>query len=253
MANPKRFILIFPLLLSIPLLAALIPDSPDCSRLLLAFHHAHPFLSNLNTTWSTQSFGLPSFGKSAAAAEGCDPYFEPGYLNVNATDISQTFWQSFNPACPRAPHYLSDVLASKPLPFMQGKTVLMVGDSIDRNHVEFFCHLVGRRTSLSAADDMTNLTPMTVFGDDIRAVDIKFITHPRVCAIEEYDFELWSFAHYGLSENGSFVDWRPQYTPPALIDERILHLLKPMWDRYHRKPDMILMNSGTSNICRVLT
>src|SRR6202035_6181226 len=75
-----------------------------------------------------------------ASQYGCnDPYLEPGYLNTNNLSIAENYWTPFSNECPRAPHFLQDVIDRKPLPWLKSRTLLMIGDSVDRNNLNFFC------------------------------------------------------------------------------------------------------------------
>ncbi len=174
-----------------------------------------------------------------------DPFLEPGILTTNASDRAQNFWTPFNSDCPRAPHFLQDVIDRKPLPWLQGRTLLMVGDSVDRNNLRFFCELAGSENM--RVTSMTNLSEVIMGDTDLEPwnIDPGDLTRPRVCRIDEYDFEIIMFFHYGMQDEEIWTE-KNVYTPPGLIEKRI-PLLKGLMEDYGRKPDMIILASGISS------
>ena len=73
-------------------------------------------------------------------------------------------------------------------------------------------------------------------------IDPGDLTKPRVCRIEEYDFEIINFFHYGMQDEEIWTE-KNVYTAPGLIEKRI-PLLRGLFNDYGRKPDMILLASG---------
>jgi hypothetical protein len=180
---------------------------------------------------------------------GCnDPYLEPGYLNTNNLSIAENYWTPFSDECPRAPHFLQDVIDRKPLPWLKSRTLLMIGDSVDRNNLNFFCSLVNSTTYpvTLRVTSMTNLSEVHISDSekDPTNKDPGDLTLPRVCRVEEYDFEIINFFHYGMHDTELWKE-KKVYTPPGVIEKRI-PMVKPLMADYGRKPDMILLASGTS-------
>jgi hypothetical protein len=68
------------------------------------------------------------------------------------------------------------------------------------------------------------------------------MTSPCICRVEDYDFELVSFFHYGMHEEDYFAH-KPATTRPSLIEERV-SILSSIFAQYHRKPDIIILSSG---------
>ena len=171
-----------------------------------------------------------------------DPFLEPGYLSFNTERTSGNFWTPFNTECPPAPRHLQDVLDRRSLSWLQHKTVLIIGDSVDRNNVNFFCSLVN--SSSIRVTSMTDFSE-TVIGDsdtDPTNKDPGDLTKPRICRVEEYDFEIINFFHFGLHEYELWTEKRV-YTAPGVYKERI-PLLKKLLADYGRQPDMIILASG---------
>jgi hypothetical protein len=118
----------------------------------------------------------------------------------------------------------------------------MVGDSVDRNNLRYFCELVNS-TGLRVTP-MTDLSEVAIGDTDLDPtnVDPGDLTKPRICRVEEYDFEIINFFHYGMQEKELWAD-KKVYTPPGVIEKRI-PLLKGLFEDYGRTPDMIIAASG---------
>jgi hypothetical protein len=92
---------------------------------------------------------------------------------------------------------------------------------------------------------MTNFNE-TVMGDtdlDPTNRDPGDLSKPRICRIDEYDFEIINFFHFGLFETELWEEKRV-YTPPGVMEQRI-PMLKKLMEDYGREPDMILLASGS--------
>jgi len=181
----------------------------------------------------------------------CDPYLKPGYLTTNPRNIAANFWTPFDRKCPRAPHFLQDVIDRKPLPWLQGKTLLMIGDSIERNNLRYFCELVNS-TNLRTTH-LRNLDQGIRLGNTIN--EHSDLTRPRICRIEEYNFEIISYFNYGMQDEEIWTDLQI-YTPPGLFERRIWMMDDLVWN-HEREPDIILLASGnvvspTSPDCRFM-
>lgn len=172
-----------------------------------------------------------------------DPYLEPGYLSFSTQSTNRNYWTPFNAECPPAPRYIQDVLDRRSLSWLQHKTVLIIGDSVDRNNVNFFCSLAN--STNVRVTSMTNFNE-TVMGDtdlDPTNRDPGDLSKPRICRIDEYDFEIINFFHFGLFETELWEEKRV-YTPPGVMEQRI-PMLKKLMEDYGREPDMILLASGS--------
>ena len=175
----------------------------------------------------------------------CDPYLQPGYLTINPHDITGTYWTPHDPSCPRAPSFLADVRDRRPLPWLEGRTLLLVGDSIERNNLRFFCDLVGS-TDLRTTP-MRNLSATLRQGHTI--LEPADITRPNVCRVPEYDFEIVSFFHYGMQEQNIWNDTRI-YTAPAIMEERVGTVFDLFFEYERDWPDMVILASGRTTLLR---
>jgi hypothetical protein len=132
---------------------------------------------------------------------------------------------------------LRDLIERKALPWLQGKTLLLVGDSVDRNNMDFFCKMVSGELIARAFD---NLVVTTSNGSHYIAPTEE--AQLLICRVEEYDYEIVTFSHWGLEEADVWVRVKER---PRQLEERI-PFLKTIFESYERKPDMILLASGYS-------
>ena len=167
----------------------------------------------------------------------CDPYLQPGVLITSKNDTDKNFWRSFNPECPRAPHFLPDVLQRKPLPWLQNKTVLLIGDSVEVNGLHHFCEL------LNSSDHMTLIHEINYSNITVTTPTKSFMAPAQgiaICRLHEYNFEIAHWWQCGLVAEDVFED---KCFTPRLFQER-LPMLEQIFQYYGRKPDMIGLGAG---------
>jgi len=131
-----------------------------------------------------------------------------------------------------------NVIERKALPWLQGKTLLLVGDSMDRNNLHFFCEMVSGRLITRASDNL-----VVTASNGSHYIAPTFETQLLICRVEEYDFEMVTYPHFGLEEADVWVGAQER---PRQLEERI-PFLKTIFESYERKPDMILLASGYSS------
>jgi hypothetical protein len=197
-------------------------------------------VSTFPNRWQAEDSNSDDASWDNPPTRSCDPYLEPGFLTTNPYDIAGTFWTPYDETCPRAPSFLQDVRDRKPLPWLDGRTLLLIGDSIERNNVRYFCELVGSNDLRTTP--MRNLSATLREGNTV--AEPADITRPRVCRVEEYDFEIVSFFHYGMQDEDIWSDTRI-FTPPALMEERIGTVFDLFLESDRDFPDMVILASGT--------
>jgi hypothetical protein len=168
-----------------------------------------------------------------------DPYLHPGTLSTrNGTGSSLIpFWHPLDPSLPRPPHLLQAIKERQPLTWLQNKTLLLIGDSVDRYLNQYFCELTSGDLRLA---DITDLD------SSIQFEHLFAKSSPVVCRLDYYDFEIISFFHYGLqNDSEEFWSFKSGYTEPGLMENRI-PLLSSLFKNHDRQPDMIIMGSGIS-------
>ncbi|GAA97175.1 uncharacterized protein L969DRAFT_84401 [Mixia osmundae IAM 14324] len=206
----------------------------------------------------------------------CDPFSLPGYLAFDESNLMATEWRPFSQSCPPAPDYLRmlrtayptkqtlariqesydasgdhkpanlslSVLrgtpqaarASAALQFMRGKSVLMIGDSVDRNALDDIATLMDREVQPTSYSDPEVRGAME--GWDPR-------NQPYTLQIPELDFQMFNSFHYGMDdtdEHSGQADWHA----PGKVEDRLDQLFGPMIDMAtnNHGPDLILFHSG---------
>ena len=170
------------------------------------------------------------------------------------------------------------------LEWMQNKTVILLGDSIERDHVSLFCSLMGRE-----AETIKGKHPLAVSADSLgskerrkkdRASRIAFrgmqeSTLPRVCFIEEINFmvcrvrclatidagvnkhtfiQVANLYHFGLDEQEYWANL-DQFHSPGSIEERFHKQFAPFMsklraDQRPTAPDLVEISSGMYDLAR---
>ncbi|KAG0149726.1 hypothetical protein CROQUDRAFT_653283 [Cronartium quercuum f. sp. fusiforme G11] len=111
---------------------------------LFAVWQIGPLPENSDEKWSTN---LNYDG-------GCNPFEEPGYINFDPNHYLNNTWKTYTPDC--QPDNLMkqlvddlqrysrgrDRTSARVLPWLQNRTVLLIGDSLERFHLRDFCDLL---------------------------------------------------------------------------------------------------------------
>ncbi|WFD42289.1 hypothetical protein MPSI1_000931 [Malassezia psittaci] len=172
--------------------------------------------------------------------DGCNPFAKPGYLEHDPYPI----WRPFDETC-EPPRLFAHLLSSLPTAsagpvanfrstgvatqarqelerVIQNRTVLLVGDTIDRSMVQNLCTMLGLSSvSVTAdhafGDSLKNVESTTTPGDTLLA---------DYCYVEQYDTLFTSFYHYGI-ETSEVWNKQPTYYPPQRFEARVEELLGP--------------------------
>jgi hypothetical protein len=166
-----------------------------------------------------------------------DPYLRPGTLTsrVGTGDSVIPFWDPFDPSLPRPPHLLQAIIEREPLSWLLHKTLVIIGDSVDRYLTQFFCELT---------DSDYRRANMTDLDSPVERDDLTFKTSPVICRVDYYDFEIISFSHFGMqNDSEDYWSFKKGYTNPGIMDKRI-PLIGPLCEKHNRQPDMVIMGSG---------
>lgn len=113
---------------------------------------------------------------------------------------------------------------------MQNKTMILFGDSIERDHVTLLCSILGREAEvikgnhkLAVTGGGSSTTERRAIKDRSRRIALKGMqesTLPRVCYIEELNFMVANLYHFGLDEQ-DFWKSLDSFHPPGSVEERI--------------------------------
>lgn len=177
-----------------------------------------------------------------------NPYLAPGRLDHSDRWPDATRWLPYDPGC-LPPPLLANLragLETKPsqysepaelrlpldhsqahattlltLPWLVGKTVVLVGDDVERAHAKEFCRYADGQYAVIASDHPLSPRPFA------NGIDEKWLqtqgtlneTRPTVCFLPKYDFVLVNVFHFGLANRVEFehesLFINPQYYPPG--------------------------------------
>ncbi|BGO91817.1 hypothetical protein NBRC10512_007614 [Rhodotorula toruloides] len=216
----------------------------------------------------------------------CDPYSSFGTLQVDLTDADRNQWMPTDPKC-QPPHFLAKLreIAShqrhhtaysrtsvSPADFdwLQNKTVLLIGDSISREHVENFCQLMGEESEIIRPSHPWAATSAPVRGatkaqhylERPKRLNqrgfrvVRDASRPRVCFIPRFNFLLVSAFHYGLDQEDYWRESRmPQYSSPGLFEHRLMDQIQPLIANIRAEgrptaPDYVEVTSGMWDLAR---
>ncbi|PKI85964.1 hypothetical protein MVES1_000392 [Malassezia vespertilionis] len=227
------------------------------------------FVSSLLSSLAGVPGGSVSYDRVMSTGE-CDSFSKPGFVD----HLPFPVWQPLDESC-EASKLLSDFLSSVPIPstspvvslrsnsvsetrreelqqVLANKTVLLVGDVVDRTLLESVCTMLGR-----SAEPVTS---GHVWGQSLNTY--AFGGHPpadttlgHYCYEPTYDILLSTFYHFGTDIHDI---WRqqPEYAPPTLFETRMSYLLKPYLEamnspmplipdmRRRTAPDMVIFSSS---------
>ncbi|KAK4700443.1 hypothetical protein P7C70_g5803, partial [Phenoliferia sp. Uapishka_3] len=208
-------------------------------------------------------------------ASNCNPYTSPGALTTDPSEADRNQFIPFDTNC-RAPSFLAKLRAEAPLhassdfSWLQNKTVLLIGDSISREHVENFCTLMGLESEIVRKSHKYSPQPTAVrpAGKAGHAIEkparlssrgfrvVRDASLPRICYVPKYDFLLASVFHFGLDQEDYWRGSRmPQYSSPGMFEHRLSDTIQPLIanmraDGRPNAPDYVEVSSGTWDLAR---
>lgn len=177
-----------------------------------------------------------------------DPYTAPGRLDHSNRWPDATRWLPYEPTCfpPPLLATLRAGLESKPsqfvepsdleyplrrsptsadtlltLPWLSGKTVVLVGDGVELAHAKDFCRYTAGEYAVVTSDHPLSPPPF------VNGIDEKWVqtqgtmneTRPTVCYLPNYDFTLINIFHFGLANRVEFehesIFSDPHFYPPG--------------------------------------
>jgi hypothetical protein len=164
-----------------------------------------------------------------------DPYLAPGLWTKNGDDLYRNYYTPLDKTCSAPPNFLSNVVEQSPLSFLQGRTVLLIGDSIEWNAYKLFCDLWP--TNESNDTELVERLRLQ-FREDV--ISKTQLMDTRVCRVEKYDFELLFLWIVGMTDDEI---WKHKGYSPSSIRARTA-LIEMTFRLYPRTPDIVLLGSG---------
>ncbi|GAA5985228.1 hypothetical protein JCM10908_002576 [Rhodotorula pacifica] len=208
----------------------------------------------------------------------CNPYTAPGRLDHSDRWPDATRWIPYDPSC-APPSFLATLRAglktkpsqysepaelelplrspstkldtALPLPWLVGKTVVLVGDHVERAHAKDFCRYTDGQYAVITADHALSPRPFVNGIDERWALTQGSLneTRPTICYNSCYDFVLVSIFHFGLGNRVEFehesLFAEPHFYPPAALRDRLDSILLPILAKLGRtSPDLVEFASG---------
>ncbi|KAK4054478.1 hypothetical protein OIV83_000972 [Microbotryomycetes sp. JL201] len=218
---------------------------------------------------------LEEFGIALNPSSCANPFAELGRLRVDQSNPDNNKWIPYDPKCgslplmarlrqvtrPKADQPLALPLPKRrrmrdpskmPMPWLHGKTVLLYGDQVERQHNRDFCHFAGGKFA-GIHPDHPMSPPRFVNGIDEKVIRSNQSTpfegsRPAVCYVEQYDFMVVSAFHYGLANRVEFERGPlladEHFHPPLALEDRLDHIVAPLLRSLGRTPDLIEFASG---------
>ncbi|GAA6006474.1 hypothetical protein JCM11491_004975 [Sporobolomyces phaffii] len=201
----------------------------------------------------------------------CNPYDQHGVLHVNTSQPSDNYWQplSASPDC-QPVDYMSLLYTaatrgtiSPQIKFAQGRTVVLLGDSVDRDHNEHLCQFMSGWHEMIGSDHP--LSPPYPSGQEVPPENYTnwmtgkrewpnwLQSRPWVCHVPKLNFRIVNVFHYGFQEadyDNGYIMTHPHFYPPASVEERFDQIVVPLMEGLATKynvsavPDIVSITAG---------
>ncbi|TIA89317.1 hypothetical protein E3P99_02107 [Wallemia hederae] len=184
----------------------------------------------------------PSSPSQPSAARCSDPFSKLGTLHVDTETKHENNWVPFDKHCqpPRLMAALTAAVSGEDtsghldIDFVRNRTILVMGDSIARETVKYFCSFLGQQT-MNLDDDhvWSPLRRRTDAQEDEEQEDSAQHLHqhhsrapresslPNVCYIPTLDLMLIQSFHFGMDTDNFFAE-KEQYNPPNNYEDRLV-------------------------------
>lgn len=175
----------------------------------------------------------------------CDPFNEPGYFDVQNHLSVYTKYVSLNPKCKtKADHIWTRLVQNETIPELQDKTVVIIGDSVDRNLVTFLCDKAKGTIRPTYQEDHNH---------EWNRSSGREVPHcfPRVCTLPFYNLTIVNYFMYGLDEQGIWNDRKDIFWAPYTWRERVQMFGKTFATLGRGPaPHTLVFNSGLWDLAR---
>jgi len=167
----------------------------------------------------------------------CDPFAEPGFLYWDQQEGSDARWIPFAEECEPAPDWVSLIAQrdTERMSFLVNKTILILGDSVDRNGLHQMAEMLGLPRYPVPYRDWSERGNIP-WGWDARGI-------PWVVEIPWFNTIFTNGFFYGLDDEDN-LRFQPDWHPPGLAEDRIDELFKVHTDQLPRPPSFISLHSG---------
>lgn len=136
------------------------------------------------------------------------------------------------------------------LEHLRNKTIVLVGDSVDRYFVDGFCNdmMTGFRLSHRALHEKPNdLSGINNDNDSWEGKDFTDFAEPHLCELpaELGGMKIWSLMHYGvLTQDEDEWAFKKQARSPRLATKKVTFFADKLARHGYQTPDLVVVNSG---------
>ncbi|KAL8280436.1 hypothetical protein RQP46_007084 [Phenoliferia psychrophenolica] len=210
------------------------------------------------------------------ASERCNPYEQHGVLLVNTSVPNQNMWQPIGvpDSCQPVDYatqlldmQLANGISHPTLESLRNRTVLIFGDSVDRDHNEHFCNFVGGFIEMIGNNHP--LSPAYPEGQELPPEDyLDYIqnkrmwpdnpqSRPHICHVFRLNLRFVNVFHYGFRGYTHWMAMHPHYYPPASIEDRLDQIVIPLLANIAKQyntspvPDIVSIAPGFWGILRL--
>ncbi|KAK4058595.1 hypothetical protein OIO90_000039 [Microbotryomycetes sp. JL221] len=204
----------------------------------------------------------------------CDPYSKFGILHVNLTYPAENKWQPINAPRSCEPTDFVSLLYDANVnghhtvetDFMRNRTIVLFGDSVDRDHNHHLCNFIGG--VYDGVSTKHPLSPPYPKGEELPAEDYKNAwtgerawpdfdqSRPYICHVYKLNMRIVNVFHYGFAAKNHWIEHHPHFYPPARAEDRFDKIVKPILDGLSeaygldRRPDLVSVTSTFWGIMR---
>ncbi|KAK4053146.1 hypothetical protein OIV83_001881 [Microbotryomycetes sp. JL201] len=204
----------------------------------------------------------------------CDPYAYHGILNVNLTYPAENRWQPINAPKSCQPIDFVSLLYDANVnghhiietDFMRNRTIVLFGDSVDRDHNHHLCNLIGG--VYDGVSTKHPLSPPYPKGEELPAEDYKNAwtgerewpdfdqSRPYICHVYKLNLRIINVFHYGFKAKNHWIEHHPHFYPPARAEDRFDKIVMPMVEGLaeaydlDRRPDLVSVTSTFWGVMR---
>lgn len=206
----------------------------------------------------------------------CNPYHLPGITIVSDTDPAGNRWELINGIPKHCPpsmmdiDYLTKIIEIQTnkslidddslIGFAKDRTVVMVGDSVDRLNLIHFCSIVKgkletikRDSPFSPSPPLNQSHPLPGYKtskDQDGGIDGEWNdneqSRPHTCFVESINFRLVSIFFFGFQEEDDIIQRHGHFYPPLKVEDRIDLILLPLLNKIlpGKVPENIVLTAG---------
>jgi hypothetical protein len=182
----------------------------------------------------------------------CNPYSGSIYLHLNNTKPLESTFASFSSCQPTQPPWLNQLILTKPIapgsigrgspPIQEltNKTLLLIGDSVDRFLVTDLCSLIGGVLTIHPINSFS--LPASDEEKDNKGL-------PRSCFLESHNLTLANYFFYGYDEWDIWRDKMGTWSAPGTFEKR-WEELKKAYKTLPKEPEVVTVNFGLWELAR---